>query len=165
MPHNPDGRAPRFPALLVLVALLAGCATPRPQFAAPVTSVQDLPATQAVFATTPMALTAGLAAACTRPGDRLVRISARSSECRSLMPPDAAAWAILTYDGVIEALPELVVNFTSRETEAGQALAIRTFLRVPQRRDAPKLIAIEDRSLTRRLQTAMARNGGTPLPD
>ncbi|MEX0338070.1 MAG: hypothetical protein AB3N11_03425 [Arenibacterium sp.] len=97
---------------------------------------------------------------CSDPSESFVRVSRDVIECRLLLPPETTAAVILTYDGVVEDLPQAVVRFAARADGDGYVVDILPYLRVPQRDAAPLRVAQADPRLFRQMQSLLLLSGG-----
>lgn len=111
----------------------------------------------------PADLFEALEATCSNPNDTFVRESADLVQCRSLLPPEPTAAIILSYDGIIEDLPELIVQFSGHTVAEGYVLENSYFLHVPQRHGASVQVRQSDWLVERRMRALMQAAGGSPL--
>lgn len=133
----------------------AGCAT------------QDAvdPATgRARFSEFPEPLYAAFRAACEGPAQSYVRPDRNFAECRELLPPDTTAAIILSYDGMLDDLPELVIRFTTSEPLDGIGYLVQNdiFLNVPRRNQQELQIRLPDERLGQTINALYRKAGGTP---
>lgn len=136
-----------------------------PMLAAACTPQHDVVSTgRARFSDFPEPLYAAFQSACTGPAQSFDRPEKGFAECRELLPPDTTAAVILSYDGTIEDLPELVIRFKTSEPLDGIGYLVENdvFLNVP-RKDASALeIRLPDKRLTRTIDALYRKAGGTP---
>lgn len=134
--------------------LAAGCAT------------QDTVSTtgRARFPSFPEPLYAAFRAACEGPAQYYNRPDPNFAECRELLPPDTTAAIILSYDGTLEDLPELVIRFTTSEPLDGVGFVVQNdiFLNVPRRNADELQIRLPDERLDRTIEALYRKAGGTP---
>ena len=104
-----------------------------------------------------------LEATCSKPSDTFVRESADLAQCQSLLPPEPTAAIILNYDGIIEDLPVLVVQFSGHTGPDGYVLENSYFLNVPQRHGPSIQVRQSDWLAERRMRALMRAAGGSPL--
>lgn len=145
----------RFFALTVLA--VAGC-TPINGEADPVDG-----RTEARFTERPAHLFAALEETCTEPADTFVRKSPDLVQCRTFLPPKPTAAIILSYDGTIKDLPELVVQLSGQIDADSYVLENSYFLDVPQLRGPTLQVRQGDRRVERRMISLMRAAGGVPL--
>lgn len=145
----------RFSALFPLI--VAGC-TPFNGEADPVDG-----RTQARFTERPAHLFAALEETCTKPADTFVRTSPDLVQCRTFLPPEPTAAIILSYDGTIKKLPELVVQLSGQVESDSYVLENSYFLNVPQLRGSTLQIRQGDRRVERRMISLMRAAGGMPM--
>ncbi len=139
-----------IPALLSVV--VAGCAT------------QDLASYtgKARFAEYPDSLFLALQSACEGKAQEFTRPTSSTVECREYLPPEATASIILTYDGVPEELPQLVIQFQTRADTLGYIVENDVFLDVPQKSGPSLRVRQKDARLDRILNDLYRRAGGVP---
>ncbi|MEY8831267.1 hypothetical protein AB9K34_23080 [Sedimentitalea sp. XS_ASV28] len=138
----------------LLAVMLGGCAP------------QDMGATtaKARFATYPDSLISALQSACEGPAQTFARPTRDSIECREYLPPDPTAAIILTYDGVPDDLPQLVIRFQTRKDATGYLVENDVYLNVPQKSGPPLHVYQRDPRLNRVVAALYRRSGGTPTP-
>ncbi|MHA6262093.1 hypothetical protein ACXYMO_02735 [Arenibacterium sp. CAU 1754] len=143
----------RLTALLSLV-VLGACAT------------QDVAQTKSVarFDGYPDMLFAALESACSAPADTFRRLSRNSVECRSYMPPQATANAILNYDGTPEDLPQLVFKVDATPETPGYSVTFQAFLNVPQKSGPAVKVIHSSPAITRKMNAILSSAGGVPEP-
>ncbi len=140
----------------VLTLALSGCTALPGQQAQ--TSVQMM------FAAPPTQLYAAVPAACSGPGERVVRSGNQTIECRRLLPPEGAAGAILRYDGTIDELPESVIRFeSSQDGGTGTLVKATAFVAVPQRDGREVHVIYPDAQVNRKMREMLTRLGGQPV--
>jgi hypothetical protein len=155
MTHNQKATMTRFFALITLI--VAGC-TPIHGEADPVDG-----RITARFTEYPGDLFMALEATCNKPNERFVRRDRNLMQCRSLLPPQATAAIILNYDGTIEDLPELVVQFSGAQDATGYILENRYYLHVPRRGTVPVHVIQGDWVVERRMRELMQVAGGSTV--
>ena len=145
----------RFFALTVLV--VAGC-TPINGEADPVDG-----RTEARFTERPDHLFSALEETCVKPADTFVRKSPNLVQCRTFLPPKPTAAIILSYDGTIKDLPELVVQLSGQTDSGSYVLENSYFLNVPQLSGTTVHVRQGDRRVERSMISLMRAAGGVPL--
>lgn len=144
------------PALncLLLAVVVLGCET------------QDMVASNAKarFASYPDSLIAALESACAGPAQIFLRPTPDSIECREYLPPEPTAAIILTYDGVTNDLPQLVIRFQTQKDTPGYLVENDVYLNVPQKSGAPLRVRQQDPRLSRVVNALYQRSGGVPEP-
>jgi hypothetical protein len=146
---------------LILFALfgLAACdiapKTPRPD--------SEVGIERAFFAAYPVRLMGAAVEACSAPGQTLVRPDRDTVICESLPPPQTAAGLILTYDGTIEDLPQMIISFAVAAAEGGYVVTAENYLRIPQRSGAARQVRLRDEPLAREMRRVLESAGGAAL--
>lgn len=154
----------------VAAATLSGCSVPPvPPEALPPSSDSALlqapvpEGPRAFFQDFPDRLLFAVAAACTGPGQQVLRPDDTSLRCESLPPVEATAALILEYDGTVEDLPRLVTAVFSAPQGGGHLVSTDTYIRVPQRTGEIRVIRVGDAELDRAIREVLVRAGGRPL--
>ena len=148
----------RISGLALAAALaLAGCEAP-----APATPPQPQ-VTAAYFAEDPARITEAARAACDGPGERHVRPRPGVNQCRLLMDPALTAAVILSYDGAVEPLPELVISLSTARAGEGWLVTGCTFIAMAHKDGSTLRIVQNDRRIEARLAELLAAVGGKPV--
>lgn len=147
-------------ACALLVPVLAACAAPLPP---PDPTARPLPEIRALFAEYPAHLIDALPLACTDPAQRVQHPAEHVIECRSLLPPEGTAGAILRYGGTLERLPESVIRLRTDKTPKGFVIAAAHYLEVPQQAGGVLHVVYPDARLERQLLEVFVRLGGVAL--
>ncbi|MEM8732195.1 MAG: hypothetical protein AAGF79_19970 [Pseudomonadota bacterium] len=139
---------------LTLPVLAAACAPQDP----------EITSGRARFPAFPEPLYAAFQAACTGPAQFYNRPDRNFAECRELLPPDTTAAIILSYDGSVEDLPELVIQFKTTEPLDGIGYLVQNdiYLNVPRRDASAVEVRLPDERLDRTINALYRRAGGTP---
>ncbi len=146
---------------LPLVALLCACV---PATLQPVPAITGTPGQeQAFFAQYPGQLLDAAAAACSTPGQTMIRPTQDEVLCETLPTYDAAAALILSYDGMIEDLPRFVTGFAAVPTDGGYVVTTQNYIRVPRRALPPVEIRLRDAILRDTMQGLLRAAGGTVI--
>ena len=111
----------------------------------------------------PESLIRAFEAACSDTGERILRPSRTSIECRQLMPPQTTAYLILTYDGTPEKLPESVMRMSVTEISGGHRVDTEFFLDIPRKDRGVTRVRIESDRLDRKVARLLRATGGTSL--
>ena len=119
--------------------------------------------TAARFSERPDDLFAALEATCSDPSDTFVRESADRVQCRSFLPPEPTAALILNYDGTLDDLPKLVVQFSGQRDVDGYVLENSYYVSVPQKRGPALQVRQGDWLVERRMRALMRAAGGSPV--
>ncbi|MFD3189579.1 hypothetical protein ACFMPD_04800 [Sedimentitalea sp. HM32M-2] len=119
---------------------------------------------KARFAEYPDSLIAALQSTCNGPAQTFRRPTPESVECREYLPPEPTAAIILTYGGIPEDLPQLVIRFRTRADAPGYLVENEVFLNVPQKSGPPLKVRQQDPRLNRELDALYTRAGGVPEP-
>lgn len=122
----------------------------------------DGPSQRARFADYPDLLFSALESVCSEPSDTFSRPVRDTVECRSYLAPDATAAIIVRYDGRLDALPQLVMQFRARADAPGYLVDYDTYLSVPQKTGAPLRVVQQSPTIAQRLEQVMRRAGGVP---
>ena len=149
---------------LVAVIGLAGCTAPAPpnsEHGKPPGA--DSAVAAAYFAEDPAALHAAAEAACDAPAETFVRPGPGVVQCRMLMPPDLTAAVILSYDGVVEPLPQLVISLAKARAGDGHVVAGCTFVRLQRADGRMARILQNDPRIQARIHALLKKMGGKPL--
>ncbi|MBB97352.1 MAG: hypothetical protein CML68_22465 [Rhodobacteraceae bacterium] len=119
---------------------------------------------RARFSAFPEPLYAAFRAACEGPAQNYRRPEPGFAECRELLPPDTTAAVILSYDGTLDDLPELVISFTTSEPLDGVGFVVQNdiFLNVPRRGAQELQVRLPDERLDRTINALYRKAGGTP---
>ncbi|WP_377187598.1 hypothetical protein [Ruegeria meonggei] len=138
--------------LLPVLALIVAC-TP-----------QDMPppSRSAQFETYPKRLFETFETDCNGPAERFEKTGNRVFECSELLPPNATAFLILTYDGYPQDLPESVMRLTSTKTRSGYRVDAELFFNVPQRSGPAIRVPVESKTLDKALSALYRDMGGSP---
>lgn len=126
---------------------------------------QDVVSTgRARFPVFPEPLYVAFQSACEGPAQSFKRPDRNFAECRELLPPDTTAAIIVSYDGMLEALPELVIRFTTTEPPDGVGYMVENdiFLSVPRRNQRELQVRLPDPELDRTINALYRKAGGTP---
>ena len=121
---------------------------------------QDVPppSRSAQFETYPKRLFDTFETDCSGPAERFEKTGNRVFECSELLPPNATAFLILTYDGYPQDLPESVTRLTSTKTRSGYRVDAEMFFNVPQRTGAAVEVPVESKGFeSRRIERALPR--------
>lgn len=143
-----------------LILCLAGCATTRP---VPEGAVSVPQVTAAYFTEDPAALVAAARGACADPGETFVQPQRGVTQCRLLLDPQTTAAAILSYDGDIKALPQLVISLSTARAGDGHLVTGCAFLKVPHKDGRVSRIVQNDRMVDAQLREMFAAIGGKPV--
>ncbi|GAA6192372.1 MULTISPECIES: hypothetical protein [Roseobacteraceae] len=79
------------------------------------------------------------------------------------MSPDETAAAILSYDGHIDDLPQIVIDLTTTPHENGVIVRIENYLNVPQRAGPDVHVVVANSRTERMLSRLFTGSGGKPL--
>jgi hypothetical protein len=120
-------------------------------------------ASQAYFTEYPERLFFVAAELCDGPGQSVVKPNRNQVRCESLPDPESAAALILQFDGTVEALPKLVIDFSGRDTPQGYLMTVDNYIRVPQRNGGAQQIRFEDLEIANDLAELLESAGGRPL--
>ncbi len=146
--------------LTPLAALVAGCA-PEPGLRQAPGTLTEL---HYSFDAAPARLFAVAAEVCTDPAQRIARPSSNTVECRSLLPPENTAAAILAFDGTISDLPESVIRFAGSPGKATYLVRATVYLEIPREGKTPVQVQVYDPEVWQRLAGIMTATGGQPVP-
>ncbi len=143
----------RAPCLVPLLALFVAC-TPQEQPEA---------SRSAQFANYPEPLFKTFETDCAGPGEEYVRSGKDAVECRALLPPEATAFLILSFDGYPQDLPRIVTRLSSTRNQGGYQVDADTFFLVPQKDGGTIRIPVESETLDRDFSRLYTSYGGTPV--
>lgn len=120
---------------------------------------------RARFLDFPEPLYAAFREACEGPAQSFSRPEDGIVECRELLSPDVTAAVILSLDGTIEDLPELVIRFTATEALDGLGYVVKNdiYLNVPRKDATTARVDLEDRRMSRTIDALYRKAGGIPL--
>ncbi len=139
---------------LLTVVFLGACAT------------QDVAqiSHRARFAEYPENLLESVESACSEPSDSFSRPDDRTIECRTFLNPQETAVAIMTYEGILDDLPRLVLQFHVEPDEPGYLVQFDSYLNVPQKTGAPLRVFYRNPTVTKTVNKIMRVAGGKPEP-
>ncbi|UYV39451.1 hypothetical protein N4R57_10870 [Rhodobacteraceae bacterium D3-12] len=143
-----------------LILCLSGCATTTPT---PKETGSGARVTAAYFTDDPAALIAAAKGACADPGETFVQPRDGVTQCRLLLDPQTTAAAILSYDGDIKALPQLVISLSTSPAGDGHLVAGCAFLKVPHKDGRVSRIVQNDRTVHGQLREMFDAIGGKPV--
>lgn len=132
-----------------LVLLVSGCAQ----------QPTDPSSQKALFQNSPDQLLQAFKQRCSEPPASFVKKSDSHLQCRINMSPDATAAAILSYDGHVNDLPQIVIDLTTSPHEDGVVVQIENYLNVPQK-TGPDLHVITQNPRTGRMLSKLFSNSG-----
>ncbi|MEO1108321.1 MAG: hypothetical protein AAFX90_10400 [Pseudomonadota bacterium] len=99
---------------------------------------------------------------CTGPGDSFRKLPDSSFECSEYLPPEAAAFLILTYDGSPQNLPKSVMRLNPSKTASGYRVDASLVFRVPQKAGSVVEVPVESEALDQALARLYRALGGSP---
>ncbi|RBW52614.1 hypothetical protein DS909_15265 [Phaeobacter gallaeciensis] len=117
----------------------------------------------AVFESKPEPLINAFTQRCSQPPASFIRKSESHIQCRINMSPDETAAAILSYDGHIDDLPQIVIDLTTTPHENGVIVRIENYLNVPQRAGPDVHVVVANSRTERMLSRLFTGSGGKPL--
>ncbi|MAC81342.1 MAG: hypothetical protein CML66_25155 [Rhodobacteraceae bacterium] len=136
-----------------------------PMLAAACTTQQDVASTgRARFPDFPEPLYAAFQSACEGPAQSYNRPEKGVAECRELLPPETTAAIIVSYDGTLDKLPELVIRFTTTQPPDGAGYLVQNdiYLNVPRRNAGELQGRLPDPRLSQTIDALYRKAGGTP---
>lgn len=139
---------------LLSVVFLGGCVT------------QDVAqiSHRARFAEYPENLLESVESACSEPSDSFSRPDDQTIECRTYLDPRETAVAIMAYEGTLDDLPRLVLQFHVEPDEPGYLVQFDSYLNVPQKTGAPLRVFYRNPTVTHTVNKIMRVAGGVPEP-
>ncbi|MCX8953799.1 hypothetical protein OU790_10170 [Ruegeria sp. NA] len=120
------------------------------------------PSRSALFETQPQRLFEAFESSCSGPGKVFEKIGKQAFECSEYLPPKAAAYLILNYDGFPQDLPQSVMRLTSSKTGSGYRVDARSYFKVPQKTGAIVEVPLESDALDQAISSLYLAMGGTP---
>ena len=119
---------------------------------------------KARFSEYPDSLFFALKSACDGPAQTFARPSENTVECREYLPPEPTASIILTYDGVPDRLPQLVISFQTEPDSPGYLVENDVYIDVPQKSGPSLQVRQKDARMNRILNDLYRSSGGVPEP-
>lgn len=119
---------------------------------------------KARFDTYPARLFSAFESTCQAPADTFLQKSKNHVQCRSYLPPETTAAAILRYDGITEDLPQLVFNANAIRDSQGYLVEIEGFLNVPQRSGPPRKVVYVSPGISKSMKKVLISAGGKIEP-
>jgi hypothetical protein len=117
----------------------------------------------AVFEQTPDQLLLAFEQKCSEPAASFVRKSDSHLQCRINMSPDATAAAILSYDGHVNDLPQVVVDLKTTPHQDGVVVQIENYLNVPQKTGSDLHVIMQSPRVGQSLTRLFSGSGGKSL--
>ncbi|WP_298848029.1 hypothetical protein [uncultured Ruegeria sp.] len=124
---------------------------------------QDVPiaSRSAQFETYPQRLFDTFEINCSGPGESFEKTGNRTFECSEFLPPNAAAYLILNYDGHPQDLPQSVIRLTSTKTNVGYRVDAQVFFNVPQKTGTAVEVPVESKVLDQAISELYQTMGGS----
>ncbi|WP_050602354.1 hypothetical protein [Ruegeria sp. 6PALISEP08] len=124
---------------------------------------QDVPiaSRSAQFETYPQRLFDTFEINCSGPGESFEKTGKQTFECSEFLPPNAAAYLILNYDGDPQDLPQSVIRLTSTKTNAGYRVDAQVFFNVPQKAGTAVEVPVESKVLDQAISELYQTMGGS----